>query len=877
MSRLGFETPVTWEEVLAAVGMGLAVWLITRRWIGPPAGLARRWGLLVLRLATVGTVGLILLNPVRLTSIPGKVQRPELFYLIDSSQSMTLGSPQSRWDEALQVMRSAADLSPDSPANVRLFRFGQRLQAAAASPELGISPGQQLLAEHQRRARSARTSEPAPVAAKSLTPLAPTDSDTQLMTALRQISSRFGRQPPVGMVIFSDGRTRDEQHVTEVVSSFQRLKVPIHVLPTGSLGKRGDISLVAAVIPPRVRKFSEVEVQVFLRSFGFDGQRLDVELLTPSKGNDTAVELARVPVTLKSGFQAVTLTFRSGTESQPLLIRVPTLAQEISDQNNSLTSQVTIDRTKIRVLYLEGSPRPLTATIVNGRQVVRGPYSDLVQALSSDEDLECVVVATIAGGRRMARVNESGIETSRGFPETKAELAAFDALILSDFPQALLTEQQLQWIEDWVSQRGGGLLMAGGPNSFSSGGWQDSPLAKLLPVEMLPGNDWNSSEQLQWAAIAGTENHPVWSLYTEQQKNRQALSSIPPFTGANRFAAIKPNLTLALATGQLMGTDLVAKKAAPPAGGADLQEILKRIVTAEPGRAPSMTKAERTATDQGISAAVVVGRYGKGRTAALSTAITPPWTGEFNTQWKQGDQNNAVRFWRNLTYWLTEQSSTGRRRLLATADKRFYSPGERIRIQSSAFNELARQTKDYRIVAMIEPGGSLKDNVGDYSPLKWPEGITRTSGEEGPYIAWGEELELPVGGDQNDPVYELEVAIADALQSGAANQSLRLELTAYEDVTQVDSTSLDLQILHDPFELQNPFPNHDLLRRISQLSGGKVLTGSADLAEILNAVPAKLGAPVISRAPLWHTWWLWGWLLLLLTGEWIWRRKLGLA
>ena len=174
-------------------------------------------------------------------------------------------------------------------------------------------------------------------------------------------------------------------------------------------------------------------------------------------------------------------------------------------------------------------------------------------------------------------------------------------------------------------------------------------------------------------------------------------------------------------------------------------------------------------------------------------------------------------------------------------------PGDQIRIQSSAFNELARQTKDYRIVAMIEPGGSLKDNIGDHSPLKWPAGITRTSGEEGPYIAWGEELELPVSEADGTPLYELDVAIADALQSGAANQSLRLELTAYEDVTQVDSTSLDLQILHDPFELQNPFPNHELLKRISQVSGGKVLSTPQDLAEILNAVPAKMGVPVITR------------------------------
>ena len=62
--------------------------------------------------------------------------------------------------------------------------------------------------------------------------------------------------------------------------------------------------------------------------------------------------------------------------------------------------------------------------------------------------------------------------------------------------------------------------------------------------------------------------------------------------------------------------------------------------------------------------------------------------------------------------------------------------------------------------------------------------------------------------------------IADALTVGSASQSLRVELTAMEEFTQVDSTSLDIQILHDPFEQQNPFPNHELLALIAKHSGG---------------------------------------------------------
>ncbi|HEV3006611.1 MAG TPA: hypothetical protein VGX78_19225, partial [Pirellulales bacterium] len=100
---------------------------------------------------------------------------------------------------------------------------------------------------------------------------------------------------------------------------------------------------------------------------------------------------------------------------------------------------------------------------------------------------------------------------------------------------------------------------------------------------------------------------------------------------------------------------------------------------------------------------------------------------------------------------------------------------------------------------------------------------------------------------------------------------------AYEDLTQIDSTSLDIQVLHDPFEQQNPFPNHELLARLAASSGGKVLRSAADLAAVLAEVPLDVGPPIVKRLPLWSNAWVLGLLLGLLTVEWCWRRKLGLA
>ncbi len=93
-------------------------------------------------------------------------------------------------------------------------------------------------------------------------------------------------------------------------------------------------------------------------------------------------------------------------------------------------------------------------------------------------------------------------------------------------------------------------------------------------------------------------------------------------------------------------------------------------------------------------------------------------------------------------YWLTESSSIGRRRLVVQADKRYYKPGEKLTLRATTFDENSNETQNYRIAAMVEPQQFLNDD-SFYSPIRWPSRVTRTSGEEGPFIAWGEEFDLP--------------------------------------------------------------------------------------------------------------------------------------
>jgi uncharacterized membrane protein len=846
---------------LALAGFALS-WLL-----GAANVVSRRWSLRILRGTILAIAGMILLNPARIDESPGPVERPEVFYLLDSSSSMQIGSPRSRWDEALARIEEAGRLAPSSPALVKPFRFGQRLTAIEHIESLGIDPAIQA----SNKVSLASAGSP------TTTVLRPTDSDTRLLTALRQISSRFGRFPPQSLVVFSDGRTHDDAGLAQLAQQFARLKVPIHVVPVGDTSKGGDIAVAAAVVPPRARKSTEIEAQVFVRSFGYDGKRSEVQLLEVDNQGRAGRTLVKLPITLQSGFQSVSVNFRTEASTRRLRIAIPQLPDEVTDRNNHVDAEIAIDRTKIRVLYIEGSPQPLSQVRIADRNQLRGPFTDLKQALTEDEDIECVVLISPRGSRQLMRIAEtSAVDGVRGFPSTMAELAAFDCLILSNVGSETLTPTQFQWIDQWIGQRGGGLCMIGGENSFASGGWDQTPLATMLPVDLVAGYDWLPGQTAKIAPQLPPAPHPIWSILADDRQNREVIVAFPPVIGMNLWEGARTTLTSVLATTAVSGMP-----SAPPRprtfGFGSVSSALQQIVggpnpvNRQPKAAPAPTSSEIAE-----SPAIVTGRYGRGRTAAVAFPITSPYADDLIQKWGAGDNRYYAKFARNLIYWLTESSSIGRRRLVATSDKRFYRPGDMLTLQAATYDESAAPTKSYRVVGMVEPHTAPGESETENSPLRWPDGLTRTSGESGPFVAWGEEFELSLGGNA-PPLYSMQLPLAESLASGASSQSLRVELTAYEGLTQVDSTSLDVQILHDPFEQQNPFPNHELLAQLAESSGGKVLRSSSDLASVLSGIPQSAGPPVVRRSPLWSNIWVLGLLLALLTGEWCWRRALGLA
>ncbi len=349
-------------------------------------------------------------------------------------------------------------------------------------------------------------------------------------------------------------------------------------------------------------------------------------------------------------WHSTALAFEAGDQDLRIEARIEPQPGEVSTSNNAFGADLAIDHTKIRVLYLEGATdtyvmQQLVARLAGNP--VRGAYTSLQEALMADPDVECTAVMPGGPGGDFSVLVRSD-ERGRGLPETPSELFAYDAIILSNVPREALSDQHLAWIDEWIGRRGGGLCMVGGPNSFASGQWNETPVSRMLPVDLIPAaRDW--AETITTVHPITTEStHPIWHITSDEAQNRSLLTTLPNFLGNNRVGRVKE------------GADVLARTDSAGANGEG-------------------------------TPAIVVQPYGRGRTMAMTTAIMRRWASEFTQSWGGPDARYYKKFWRNVVYWLTENSSIGRRRLLAQADKLLYRPGEPIVLRAGRSTRTRRR------------------------------------------------------------------------------------------------------------------------------------------------------------------------------------------
>lgn len=183
----------------------------------------------------------------------------------------------------------------------------------------------------------------------------------------------------------------------------------------------------------------------------------------------------------------------------------------------------------------------------------------------------------------------------------------YQAYIVSDYPGSNFKPEQLEHIRNAVRE-GSGLLMLGGWESYHGrlGEYHDTVLTDVLPIKMLETDDRRNFAQP--TLIYPEQDHPI---FDGQPWDR------PPFVGGfNQFTA-KPDAKTLL---RAVCTDVrIIRDEQKP----DITAETERLTISLPnGDAMLVTLTK-------CFPMLVVGQYGKGRTAALATDVAPHWVGGF--------------------------------------------------------------------------------------------------------------------------------------------------------------------------------------------------------------------------------------------------------
>jgi uncharacterized membrane protein len=85
-------------------------------------------------------------------------------------------------------------------------------------------------------------------------------------------------------------------------------------------------------------------------------------------------------------------------------------------------------------------------------------------------------------------LEESGLQVDvqgpHDLPMGLAPLSSYDSIILANVSATDLTTERMKYLQAYVRDLGGGLVVIGGPNSYGVGGYFETPLEETLPVEM---------------------------------------------------------------------------------------------------------------------------------------------------------------------------------------------------------------------------------------------------------------------------------------------------------------------------------------------------------------------------------------------------------
>ncbi|MCW1921115.1 glutamine amidotransferase [Luteolibacter arcticus] len=780
--------------VIAALAGTAAVFTLYRAFRGRPMQPAWVQGpVVLLRLMVIALLAFILMNPVERITL----QAPESssMILLDKSASMKLatGEKTTRWSDAKAWATQARQT---------IETVGQPV------PPLAVF-NQELLN------------------VTDLDAVTPQGDETRLSAALASLFER-GDEAPRQILVVSDGCTHDRGELPKVLATARDLgaKISTKVIGTDTPPRNAWIAAVQA--PRSVRPKAKVAVHVDLASSGLPPD----EPLALVLREDGGKEVARTDFRPRTdgGPVETVLTFEIGLRTTKYSLELVPAMEEVAADDNHFGFTVEVSSNKLRVLFVEGTHVKRTVGVTghwwNDMELMTRAWDatgeieyDCLTPISEYNDSPNLVGVSFQNG-------EMRQDPSRSFPATREELYRYDVMLISDVPVGNFSTEQMQWVVDWVNERGGGFLMGGGYTSFDVGNYDQTPWERITPVDMLAYGAGFMEKPFPIRIPESVKSHPLWKVTDDLAENEKALAAHPIFTGMNRVKRAKPGAIVLAVRADAEGDEPVMAAQSygrgrsiawlsDPNGG-----WAREYVTWGPPGGPP----QGPHTELGHGGNFIF----KEAAAKIPAEPTPPhpapWYGDY---------------WVNLVKWLGENSIRWHRdKLAGRAKAAAAKPGDLLPVAA----EVLAVTKLDDLLA-LDVGARLDIPGTPRVRLEYDRDAREFVGM----------VPVPAGA-----VGEQVTVFFDATANGVAF---------------TDAVPVGLRRSH--LEFTETKPDSDFMKELADAGAGRVLDTPQDAATWLAEVAAERQkhAAVAWNKPLWPKWPLLAAILALLCLEWALRRR----
>jgi uncharacterized membrane protein len=361
--------------------------------------------------------------------------------------------------------------------------------------------------------------------ANQLTAAAPA---TRIGDTLESLLAESSSLPLGAVVLLSDGADNAGGIDLQTISAIRRQRIPVHTVGFGREHPQRDVEIADAIVPARALPQSKLTAEVTLQSYGLSGAKAKLSV------RDGGKALASKEIDLKPDgvLQTESLVFDCGTAgTKTLEIGVDPIAGEENALNNKVTRLVNVEKAKPRILYIEGEPR--------------WEYKFIRRALDDYPNIEIASMLRTTQNK-IYRQGTTEKELEDGFPAKAEDLFVYQGLIIGTVEASYFTATQQTLIHDFVDRRGGGVLFLGGRASLSDGGYQQSPLADLMPVA-LPANNGTFHRDFsgQELTAAGAQSI-ICRLDDDPARNLERWKKMPQLANYQDVGDPKPGATVLL-------------------------------------------------------------------------------------------------------------------------------------------------------------------------------------------------------------------------------------------------------------------------------------------------------------------------------------------